>query len=176
MDEYKPELGGTLVPPVKGEHPRKKGSGKKFVFVGIALLLMAILVGAIGCGVYYYSKHPDPKPVTQAVVEQPENKVPEVLLEKGAYTGHYGASIIEFNMDFSTGSGTRFYTADPYNVYTLRLTEATPSGNDGYDVEIEEYIEGRIKVGVFKGRLTDSDFSGEYISTHGDSRNFKLTR
>lgn len=175
MNNFRPELGGTSVHPVK-DKSRKKGAAKKFSVVGIALLLMALLVGAIGGGVYYYSKHPDTKPVAQSIEEASEPAMPEVALEKGAYTGHYGASIIEFNMDFDTGSGTRLYVADRNNVYTLRLIDATASGNGAYDVEVEEYIEGRIKVGVFRGTLTDSDFSGEYISTHGDRRNFKLTR
>ena len=159
----------------------KKQPRRKFPLVGGVLLLMALLVGAIGVGVYIYSKYPGLAKKNQVEVQpvaetQPETQHPSLPLSSDPYSGLYGASAVEMQMNFTTGEGCRFYRADPYNKFALRLTDVTPVGNDAYEVEITEFIEGRIKVGVYKGIITDSEFRGEYVSTHGDRREFHLTR
>lgn len=190
MNFEKPGLKGSGVdestlPPLTENKEYKRKPHRSFVAVGLMLLLMAVVIGAVGVGVYMYHKA---KMQAQVVaVTQPSGEwvsgsdgtgtdIPEIMFVSGCYSGYYGASVVEMNLDFVHRVGTRCYKADPYNKYTLKITGVEPVGNGSYNVEITEYIENRIKVGVFVGNLTDSDFRGEYSSTHGDIREFHFTR
>ncbi|MDE6265974.1 MAG: hypothetical protein K2M07_01315 [Muribaculaceae bacterium] len=202
MNDNLPELGGTKieetslppvstpevkkdVPPVISEPQSVKGrsrkTGRKYMLVWGVVLVMALLIGAVGLGVYFYSKNSPKKHVqeqTEADVVKPAEvaAVPQIPLSSEPYSGLYGKSAVEMQLDFSTGEGFRFYRADPHNKFNLRVTDVRPAGEGAYYVEITEFIESRIKVGVYKGLLTDSDFKGEFVSTHGDRREVLLTR
>lgn len=186
MENDIPELGGRGTDSPLHPHGELKGTRQKHrrttFLAGAMLFLMALLIGAVGVGVYVYSKMPDKGRPRHTKVEQAaeapvaQKETASVNLANDPYSGLYGASVIEMDMDFAAGTGTRFYRADPGNVFTLRITQATPLGNGEYHVEITEFIESRIKVGVYKGVITDSDFNGIYTSTHGEQREFHLTR
>ena len=187
MENDIPELGGSGSDSPLQPHDELKGSKRKprrsTFLVGAMLLLMALLIAAVGVGVYVYSKLPDKGRPRHAKVEKiaeipdaaKDNPV-KIGLSCEPYSGLYGASVIEMCLDFPAEAGVRFYRADPNNKFTLRITQAVPMGDGEYQVEITEFIESRIKVGVYKGVISDSDFTGIYTSTHGDTRQFHLTR
>lgn len=186
MEKEQYEIGGSGTEEKSSVHSHTQSAGKHHkshrstIVVGVALFLMALLIGAVGVGVYLYSKYPSEEQKKSAVEEVeapvPEPALPTINLSHEPYSGMYGASVIEMTMDFNTGEGVRFYRADPNNVYTLRITDVKPLDEGRYEVEFTEFLESRIKVGVFKGVLSDSEFRGQYTSTHGDVREFVLTR
>lgn len=117
------------------------------------------------------------EPVDEAIqVADEPHIVPDALANKGAVVmkGKFGAVPATLELDFTSGSGKRYYNSNPTDFYTLKIAKVTPVTDDDYLLEITDLLDGRINIGVYRGTFSDDSFFGTYTSNHGSERPFSF--
>ena len=143
------------------------------------LLIGGIVVIAITAAWFVFNSEKQTDKVTEAITEQTINQpkvVPDELAERGnvVLKGRFGAVAATFEMDFSTGSGKRYYNSAPADFYTLKIAKVTPLPDGDFMIEIHDLLDGRINIGTYRGTFKGDSFSGTYTSNHGTERQFSF--